>query len=324
MNMPSRKIPTPFSLLPLFLAFTIFTPLLKADGTNSAPTYAPPPKGIVFLHDVVIGKGGDHDLHAEIAYPENATGPLPAVIYIHGGGWIGGSHKQSPILHLAQLGYFAASIEYRLDNVAKWPAQIEDCKLGVRWLRANAAQYHVDPNRIGAWGASAGGHLVTCLGTMADLKEYEGDGGYPGVSSAVQVVVDFFGPTDFTDPNTTNYSEKAIRLTEGLFGMPREQNPERWKSGSPLVYVKAGDPPMLLVHGESDALVPPAQSTVFDAALTKAGVPHQLILVKNADHGFKNLPGTKIDPSYGEIQNDVDAFLAKYLMTPTTADSATK
>ena len=124
------------------------------------------------LRDVVFGKGGDRDLHAEIAYPKNATGPLPAVIYIHGGGWVGGSYKQAPILELAKAGYFAASIEYRLSNVAKWPAQIQDCKLGVRWLRTNAAKYNVDPNRIGAWGASAGGHLGCLPGN---------DGGREGV-----------------------------------------------------------------------------------------------------------------------------------------------
>ena len=219
-----------------------------------------------------------------------------------------------PSLPSPKPAIFAASIEYRLDNVAKWPAQIQDCKLGVRWLRANAVKYNVDPNRIGVWGASAGGHLVACLGTMADVKEYEGDGGYPGVSSSVQAVVDFFGPTDFITP--TLYTPEALRLTTGLFGVPRDQNPDLWKSGSPVFYVKAGDPPMLLVHGDSDTLVPLAQSTVFDEALTKAGVPHELIVVKNAGHGFAPMPGTTIAPSNQEINQAVAAFFAKYLKTP--------
>ena len=297
-----------------FLTFALPTSLTaqaSAPATNSAPANPPPPAGIVMLHDVVFGKGGDRDLHAEIAYPENAPAPMPAIIYIHGGGWVGGSYKSAPIVHLAQTGYFAASIEYRLDNVAKWPAQIEDCKLGVRWLRANAARYHVDPNRIGAWGDSAGGHLVACLGTMADVKEYEGDGGFPGTSSAVQAVIDYYGPTDFTHPAPGIYTPKAIELTLGLFGVPFAQNTALWKSGSPLFYVKAGDPPMLLVHGDSDDLVPLAQSTVFDAALTRAGVPHQFLIVKNAGHGF-----AVVDPSHPEVYQTVDAFLAKYLKTP--------
>jgi acetyl esterase/lipase len=261
-------------------------------------------------HDVVFGQGGGRDLHAEIAYPKGAVGPLPAVIYIHGGGWIGGSHKQAPIAELAKAGYFAASIEYRLSGEAKWPAQIEDCMLGVRWLRANAAKYGVDPNRIGVWGASAGGHLVACLGTMADEKALQ-VGGYPGVSSGVQAVVDYFGPTDFVDPG--KYTPAAIELTEQLFGVSHQENPELWRSGSPLAFVKAGDPPMLMIHGEQDGLVPIAQSLVFDTALTKAGVPHQLVIVKNADHGFAPRPGTVIDPSQGQISAITMAFLAKYL-----------
>jgi acetyl esterase/lipase len=271
----------------------------------------PPPREIVVLHDVVIGKGGGRDLHADIAYPKAQGGPLPAVIFIHGGGWLAGSHHQAPIQMLARAGFFAASVEYRLSGEAKWPAQIEDCKLGVRWLRANAAQYNVDPNRIGVWGESAGGHLVACLGTMGDEKEDEGDGGWPGVSSAVQAVVDYFGPTDFIDPG--NYTPVAIAMTEQLFGVPHEQNPELWRSGSPLAFVKAGDPPMLIIHGDSDGLVPLAQSTVFDAALTKAGVPHQLVIVKNGNHGFKPLPGTTIDPSPAAINQITLEFLAKNL-----------
>jgi acetyl esterase/lipase len=290
---------------------TLITAQTTTPAIKPAPAIPLPPREIVVLHDVVIGKGGDRDLHAEIAYPKDTAGLLPAVIYIHGGGWIGGSYKQTPFLKIAQAGYFAASIEYRLSNVAQWPAQIQDCKLGVRWLRANAAQYHVDPNRIGAWGDSAGGHLVTCLGTMGDVKKYEGDGGYPGVSSAVQAVVDFYGPTDFTHANI--FSPVAIQLIEGLFGVPYDQNPDLWKSGSPLFYVAVGDPPMLLVHGDSDTLVPLAQSTVFDEALAKAGVPHQLLIVKNAGHVFQPKPGTTIDPSSAEILKTVFAFFDKYL-----------
>ena len=297
----------------LLALFALALPV-TASAQTPAPAATAPPPGIAVAHDVVFGKGGDRDLHAELAYPANPVAPLPAVIYVHGGGWVGGSQKQSPIIMLAKAGYFAASIEYRLSTVAKWPAQIQDCKLGVRWLRANAARYHVNPDRIGVWGESAGGHLVACLGTMAEVKAYEGDGGYPAVSSAVQAVVDFYGPTDFTHPG--NYSPQAIQFTDELFGVPQDQNPNLWKSGSPLAYVKAGDPPMLLVHGDADTLVPLAQSTVFDAALTQAGVPHQLIIVKNAGHGFNHPAGTTIDPSRAEIHQDVVAFFDKYLKAP--------
>jgi acetyl esterase/lipase len=298
----------------VIVALALLAGSLHLPADTNPPSAASAPDDLVLLHDVVIGKGGDRDLHAEIAYPKNASALLPAIVFIHGGGWIGGTYKQSPIIQIAHAGYFAASIEYRLSNVAKWPAQIQDSKLGVRWLRANAAQYHVDPNRIGAWGESAGGHLVACLGTMADVKAYEGDGGYPGVSSAVQAVVDYYGPTDFVTPG--NYSDQAIKLTEGLFGVPYKQNPELWKSGSPVDYVKAGDPPVLMVHGDADTLVPLAQSTVFDAALTKAGVPHQLLIVKNAGHGLGAPHFAVVSPSYDDIRKITYAFLDKYLKTP--------
>ena len=309
----------------LFPLLTLSSPLLLSAQTNApaaTPPSAtpppivmpPPPRGISVLHDVVMGKGGDQDLHAEIAFPTNAAGILPAVIYIHGGGWFKGSYKLAPIFDLAKAGYFAASVEYRLSDVAKWPAQIQDCKLGVRWLRANAVQYHVDPNRIGVWGDSAGGHLVACLGTMTDAQ-FEGDGGYSGVSSAVQAVVDFYGPVDFFTPAI--YPPQTAKMTEKLLGVTYEQNPDLWKSSSPIIYVKAGDPPTLIMQGDLDTTVPLGQSTEFDAALAKAGVPHQLIIVKNAGHSFKPVVGTITTPPHNEIRKIAITFFDKYLKTPS-------
>jgi acetyl esterase/lipase len=319
--MISIQIRSGFLVVLSFALPTILSAQTPAQ-TNAAPANPPPPAGIVVLHDVVTGTGGGRDLHAEIAYPQNTTSPLPAVIWIHGGGWVAGSYHQGPFIQLAQHGFFAASIEYRLSGEAKWPAQIQDCKLGVRWLRANAAKYNIDPNRIGVWGGSAGGHLVCCLGTMADVKDYEGDGGYPGVSSAVQCVVDFFGPTDLTDPIRQHYPASSIQLVERLLGVSLQQdsdltkNIDLLKSASPCNYVKVGDPPVLIVHGDSDQTVPVIQATLFDTALTQAGVPHQLIIVKNGTHGLGAAPGTVTSPGRSEIDDAVYAFLAKYLKTP--------
>jgi acetyl esterase/lipase len=266
---------------------------------------------------MLIGKVGNRDLHAQIAFPKDVATSHPAVVLIHGGGWVGGSFRSpGAVLHFAKMGYFALSVDYRLSSEAKWPAQIQDCKLAVRWVRANAASYDVDPAHIGAIGVSAGGHLAACLGTMADVVAYEGDGGCPGVSSAVQAVVDNFGPADFTRPAI--YSVAATHLTERLLGATLAQNPDLWKSASPIAYAKAGDPPMLLMQGDADVIVPPAQATAFDQALTQAGVPHQLVIVKNAGHDFKPLPGTTIDPSQPELDKILAAFLDKYLKgTPT-------
>ena len=293
-------------MLRRLFAVLLFATALPLKAQSAAPG------DLVVQKDFVYGKGGDRDLHADFAYPKNATAPTPAIIHIHGGGWIGGTQRwDGGLASFARHGYFAASIEYRLDNVAKWPAQIQDCKCAVRWLRANAAKYNVNPNRIGVIGESAGGHLVACLDTMAGVKEYEGDGGWPGVSSAVQAVVDWFGPTDFVTPGL--YSEQAKFLTMGLFGAPRDKDPALWKSGSPVFYVKAGDPPVLMVHGDADTLVPLAQSQVFADALTKVGVPNQLLVIHNGGHGFGPLPGTKIDPGWPVINQAVLDFFAKNL-----------
>jgi acetyl esterase/lipase len=299
----------------LLLNFLLLGASVLSAQTN-APSASPAPVtkgGVTFQNGVVYGKGGTTDLLADIAWPNKATAPTPAVIHIHGGGWAGGDRRwQGPLGGFAQHGYFAASIEYRMDWQAKWPAQIQDCKCAVRWLRANAAKYNVDPNRIGVIGESAGGHLVACLGTMANEKEYEGDGGWPGVSSAVQAVVDFYGPTDLTRADI--YTSKAIQISQGLFGMPYAQNPALWKSASPVYYVAAGDPPVLMVHGDVDPLVPLAQSQVFADALTKAGVPNQLLVIHNGGHGLGPMvKGEKITPGWDVITKTFTDFFDKNL-----------
>jgi acetyl esterase/lipase len=299
-------ISTMNNLPSLCALFALASSLTASAQSNPPPTMSTSSP----VTTVVFGKGGDHDLHALIASPVGLPGPLPAVLYIHGGGWMAGGPSEGPVQEMAQHGYFAASIEYRLSNVAIWPAQIEDCKLAVRWLRANAAKYNVDPNRIGVWGGSAGGHLVACVGTMGDVKAYEGDGGYPGVSSAVQAVVDYYGPTNFIMPDS---NPATIQQHVQLFGGPLSEKADLWKAGSPLFYVKAGDPPMLLVHGDSDGIVSLQHSILFDQALTKAGVPHELIVVKNADHGFVPVGGKTIDPSGDDIKKATYDFLDKYL-----------
>jgi acetyl esterase/lipase len=292
----------------------------NAPTTNAAPAVAtmPAPELLPVTEiesppDIVYATVNGYPLHAQLSYPKNPTGLLPAIIHIHGGGWIEGSYKFDTAT-MARHGYFAISIEYRLDNVAKWPAQIEDCKLAVRYLRANAAQYHVDPDRIGVFGDSAGGHLVDCLATMADQTQYD-VGDNPGVSSAVQAVVDFYGPTDFTRPD--RWPAATVNLIVGLMGTPYAQNPDAWKSASPVCFVKAGDPPVLIVQGVADGIVPAEQSSGFADALEKAGVEHQLILVKNGDHGFKpNPPGSKIDPAWDQINAALYSFFDAHLKKP--------
>ena len=272
--------------------------------------------GVEYLPEVEIGTGGGRALHAVIARPQKPPkSPMPAVLWIHGGGWSGGNHKGNRAASLAAQGYFTASIEYRLSGEAKWPAQIEDCKLGVRWLRANASKYNVNPDRIGVWGSSAGGHLVACLGTMDD-KRFEGSGGYPGVSSRVQAVVDFCGPADFTrgSGGIQGATDRDASAPLGLFGAPYREKPDLWKDGSPIVYAKSGLPPFLIVHGDHDATVPHNQSARFAEALKKCGVPVDLLTVKGGGHGMSALPGQPpAEPDQKTIQETVLAFFDKHL-----------
>ena len=218
-------------------------------------------------------------MHAEMVLPKTRpTRPMPAVIWIHGGGWKGGNHIGNPAGFLASYGYVGVSIEYRLTTEALWPAQIEDCKLGVRWLRANAATYDVDPDRIGCWGHSAGGQLVSLLGTTDAKAGFEGDGGYAGVSGRVSAVVDAAGPND-----PTRFPTWA---PEVLFGKDRAKDTDLLKKASPLYWVGAGDPPFLIIHGDQDKSVPIEASMAFKEALQKARVPVQMVIVKGGDHGF--------------------------------------
>ena len=298
-------------------AFCIAAETLSPVARPAGPLKFQVPPGVEVIHDVEIGKGGDRVLHAEIARPKDPPAtPMPAVLWIHGGGWSGGSHKGNGAIWLAAKGYFTASIEYRLSGEATWPAQIQDCKLGVRWLRANAAKYNVDPNRIGCWGSSAGGHLVACLGTM-DKPEFEGRGGCEGVSSRVQAVVDFCGPADFTAGSAGIQGAKEgedSKAPLGLFGAPFKEKPELWKNGSPVLYAAAGDPPFLIVHGDADKTVPFAQSEHLEAALKKAGVPVEFIRVKGGGHGMrapKDAPPA--EPDQQAIRDAVIVFFDKQL-----------
>lgn len=309
-------LPRSFAFVVLISACAIGK--LTAQETNSAKP-APSPDAGIEMQDVVIGKGGDMNLRGVILAPANATATMPGVIWIHGGGWKGGTYKGNLTIpkFLAAHGFVCLSIEYRVVKIARWPAQIEDCKLGVRWFRANAARYHVDPNRIAVGGESAGGHLALCVGTMTDVAAYEGTGGTPGESSAVQAVVDFYGPADFVTPGI--YSAQAMKLTEELMGKPLEGNEDLWKSGSPAHQVKPGAPPMLLIHGTADGLVPMGQSLAMAEALKKANVPYELIVAERGRHGLcvSPSPNPSMKPSESEIMNSVVAFLDKYLKGQT-------
>lgn len=265
------------------------------------------------FHDVKMGTGGGRTLHAEIARPKHPPKtPMPAVIWIHGGGWQEGSHKQNGAAALALFGYFTASIEYRLSGEAAWPAQIEDCKLAVRWLRANAAAYQVDPDRIGVWGMSAGAHLASCLGVFGDTKDLEGHGGDEGVSSRVQAVVSYCGAFDLTDDRTCN--DLMRHLCTKLCGGTITAKPEAWRQVSPLLHITPQCPPFLLVHGDKDDVAPIAQSERMEAALRKAGVSVEFIRVRGGGHGMKAPFGQPhAEPDLETLYKKAAAFFDRHL-----------
>jgi acetyl esterase/lipase len=210
--------------------------------------------------------------------------PLPLVAFVHGGAWQAGDKRTGyfSIAPLLETGdYACASIGYRLSGEATWPAQIHDCKAAIRWLRANAAKYNLDPDRIGVMGNSAGGHLVAMLGVTGDVSPMEGSlGKFTSTSSRVRCVVDQFGTTDFS----------VIRsATDGpvskLLGVDVTKDEQAARSSSPITYVSKDDPPFLFIHGKNDPVVPFSQSEILDAALTKIGVEATLVPVEGGGHG---------------------------------------
>ncbi len=188
-------------------------------------------------------------------------------------------------------GYATASINYRLSNEAIFPAQIEDCKAAVRFLRANAKKYNLDPDHIGVWGASAGGHLVALLGTTGDVKELEGSGPNQGVSSRVQAVCDLFGPTDLTKIVAESGRKIVLKHDAAdspeakLFGGPIEDKKELAQKANPIAYITKTAAPFIILHGTEDNLVPPQQSEILDAALKAAGVEFDAVDHRSAGHG---------------------------------------
>jgi len=238
--------------------------------------------------------------------------PLPLVAFIHGGGWRNGDKRGGlrRVAALVESGEFAgASIGYRLSGEAVWPAQIHDCKAAIRWLRANAASFAIDPDRIAVMGSSAGGHLVAMLGTSGNVAKLEGDlGKHVGVSSRVNCVVDEYGPTNFLTMNDFpgRMDHLAADSPESLLlGHQITKVPELVREASPVTYVSKDDPPVLIIHGTKDPLVPYQQSVVFADALKGAGVKAMLQRMENGQHGGFGS---------GELASRTRRFLEKYLL----------
>lgn len=250
----------------------------------SAPAYAE------VLKDVEYASVDGISLKLDLYLPDGRSeGPIPLVIWIHGGGWRAGSKAPTRAPRTLGPDYAVASIDYRLTDRAIFPAQIHDCKAAVRWLRAHAEEYGLDPERFGAWGSSAGGHLVALLGTSGGVGELEGTvGDHLEISSRVQAVCDYYGPTDFPallDQPSLIDRRMPTSPESLLLGGLIVDLPELAALASPVTHVDASDPPFLIVHGDNDRTVPYQQSVDLHQALADAGVEATLHLVGRAGHG---------------------------------------
>lgn len=254
--------------------------------------------------DVVYGTGAGQDLLLDLAAPKGLDHAVPGIIWIHGGAWQGG-HKgefEGLIRKTAQAGYVAVSINYRLAPKFVFPAQIEDCKCAVRWFRANAEKLHVQPDHIGVVGASAGAHLAMMLGALDADDGLEGEGGSPGVTSRVQAVVSYAGPTNLQ----SKYPEVSMPLLATFLGGPASEKQDAAKAASPITYVNSGDAPMLLIQGTMDPLVPYDQAFQMAEALTRAGVPGRVELLLGESHGWGKKDNARVN-------NATFEFLERYL-----------
>ena len=261
--------------------------------------------GITLEGDIVFGNADGYELKLDIAYANNPDSLVPAIVHIHGGAWRNGRKSMDRALHFTRAGFVGVSINYRLSGVANFPAGVYDCKRAIRWVRANAEKYGIDPSRIGIVGESAGGHLVALLGTSGGDRYLEGYEGDLEQSSTVQSVVNHYGPVDFS--RMEDAPGRMRHLTpdspESLwFGRPVLEVPDLLRMANPITYIDANDPPMLLIHGENDGIVIVQQSEYLFEALQQAGVESEFVRVKNADHGYPPNPkGATVSPSREEI-----------------------
>ena len=303
------------SILSVVAACAVLATLAVAESPPNRPAQKGPPMdltGIKAMRNLEYAKVDGTALLLDLFVPEKADAPLPLIVWIHGGAWLGGDKAGCPAMGQLRRGYAVASINYRLSQQAIFPAQIYDCKAAIRWLRAHAKEYNIDPQRIGVWGSSAGGHLVALVGTSGNVKELEGAEGNLDQSSRVQAVCDWFGPTDFLQiaahmlPGAKMEHDTATSPESKLVGGPIQENKEKVAKANPITYVSKDDPPFLIMHGDKDILVPIHQSQLLTEALKKAGVEVTFKTVEGAGHGFGG----------PEIMKPVEEFFDKHLKAP--------
>lgn len=264
---------------------------------GQAPTI---PDDVIFETGIEYTNPDDQHLQLDMARPKNGDGPFPAVVCIHGGGFRAGSRQGYDGLctKLAQRGYVAVTVSYRLAPKYQFPAAVHDVKAAVRWLRANAAKYKIDPDRIGATGGSAGGHLAQFLGVTGGVTQFEGDGGNPDQSSRVTCVVNVYGPSDFT--KSYGKSVDAAEVLPLFLGADLEHARDKHILASPLYWVTPEAAPTLCIHGTDDKFVAHEQAVWMIDKLKASAVEAELVTLEGAGHGFKGADAEKADQALFE------------------------
>ena len=253
------------------------------------------PDSLIWEEGIVYSTPNGEALALNMARPKPDSGLRPAILCIHGGGFRAGKRESydNQCKKLASRGFVAVTITYRLAPKHQFPAAVHDCKAAVRWLRANAAKYNIDPTKIGVTGGSAGGHLAQFLGVTANIPEFEGTGGNPGQPSHVNCVVNVYGPSDFT--KSYGKSVDAHEVLPLWFGGNLETHRQRHIVGSPLFWVTPDAAPTLCIHGTEDKYVAHEQAVWIVDKLKAAGVEAELLTMEGAGHGFKGVDAEKAD-----------------------------
>lgn len=268
--------------------------------SRSAFTAPPVPDTVTWEEGIEYTNPDEQHLQLNLARPKSGEGPFPAILCIHGGGFRAGKREgyDGLCVRLAERGYVAATITYRLAPKYQFPAAVHDTKAAVRWMRASSKKYHVDPNRIGVTGGSAGGHLAQFLGVTANVPQFEGTGGNPDQPSSVTCVVNVYGPSDFT--KSYGKSVDAHEVLPLWLGGNLETKRALHIQASPLYWVTPNAAPTLCIHGTEDKYVAHEHAVWIVEKMKAATVDAELLTLEGAGHGFKGADAEKADKALFE------------------------
>ena len=302
-----------------FLSLTLLlfaVPHLPAQTKTIAPTgkagrpSTDLPQSVTKTLDIVYAQYGKRKMHLDLFAP-NANAPRPAIIVVHGGGWLKGDRTRfhAMSIALAARGYITAAVEYRLGGEALFPAAIQDCNTAVRFLRSNAKKFNIDPKRIGAVGGSAGGHLVGLMAAAPHIKEFQGSA-HAKFSSAIQSAIVLAGPLELATGPVAERSRKDPKNSNSnkFFGKTVDEAPELYKQASPYTHVSKSTPPILFMAGELDY---PERNAATRAKLKKYGIATGIVVVKTGKHGCWNR-----EPFFTPMVEEMDRFFKRIFSKP--------